>query len=105
MFRMDRTVFDSLHNLPVQSYELKSTRRMTSVESLAIFLWMVGAPQSIRQAENHFVRSMETLHMKFEKVLECLVKLVGDIIRPLDPEFRTPHSKCLLRSLTIALEQ
>jgi len=93
MFRMERAVFDSLHNLLVQSYGLRSTRRMSSVESLAMFLWMVGAPQSIRQAENRFVRSMETLHRKFDKVLECLVKLAGDIIRPLDPEFRTPHPR------------
>jgi len=93
MFRMERAVFDSLHNLLVQSYGLRSTRRMSSVESLAMFLWMVGAPESIRQAENHFVRSMETLHRKFDKVLECLVKLAGDIIRPLDPEFRTPHPR------------
>ena len=33
MFRMDREVFDSLHNLLVESYGLKSTTKMTSVES------------------------------------------------------------------------
>ena len=93
MFRMERAVFDSLHNLLVQSYGLRSTRRMSSVESLAMFLWMVSAPQSIRQAENRFVRSMETLHRKFDKLLECFIKLVGDIIQPLDPEFRTPHPR------------
>ncbi|XP_066316089.1 uncharacterized protein [Miscanthus floridulus] len=59
MFRMERAVFDSLHNLLVQSYGLRSTRRMSLVESLAMFLWM----------------------------------LVGDIIRPLDPEFMTPHPR------------
>ena len=48
MFRMDREVFDSLHNLLVESYGLKSTTKMTSVESLAMFLWKVGAPQYIR---------------------------------------------------------
>jgi len=93
MFRMEKPVFDSLHNLLVQSYGLKSTRRMTSVESLAMFLWMVGAPQSIRQAKKRFTRSMETLHRKFDKVLECLIKLAGDIIQPLDPEFRRPHKR------------
>ena len=63
------------------------------MESLAMFLWMVGAPQSIRQAKKRFTRSMETLHRKFDKVLECLIKLAGDIIRPLDPEFSRPHKR------------
>jgi pantothenate kinase len=63
------------------------------VESLAMFLWMVGAPQSIRQAENRFVRSMETLHRKFDKVLEYLGHLIQEY-----------EIQCLLCSLTIALE-
>lgn len=93
MFRMDRPVFEKLHNLLVESYGLKSTRRMSSVECLALFLWVCGAPQSMRQAENRFARSMETLSRKFDKVLVCLVKLSSDILRPVDPEFRTPHPR------------
>lgn len=93
MFRMDRPVFEKLHDLLLQSYGLKSTRRTTSVESLAMFLWMVGSPQSFRQAKNRFYRSMETVSRKFDKVLESLVKLAGDIICLVDPEFRTPHRR------------
>lgn len=93
MFRMYRPVFDKLHNVLVESYGLKSTKKMSSVESLALFLWILGAPQSVRQAENRFVRSMETISRKFDKVLECVVKLSVDIIKPRDPEFRGVHER------------
>jgi hypothetical protein len=39
---------------------------MSSIESLAMFMWIIGAPQSIRQAENRFERSTETVSRKFE---------------------------------------
>jgi len=40
MFRMHRNVFDKLHNVLVESYGLKSTRKMSSVEALGMFLWI-----------------------------------------------------------------
>jgi hypothetical protein len=48
MFTMSRNVFDKLHSVLVESYGLTSTRRMTSVEALGLFLWIHGAPQSLR---------------------------------------------------------
>jgi hypothetical protein len=72
---------------------LKSTKKMSSVESLALFLYIVGSPQSVRHAENRFIRSMETVRRKFNKVLECMVKLSIDIIKPRDPEFRVVHER------------
>jgi hypothetical protein len=72
-------VFDKLHNVLVESYSLKPTKKISLIESLGLFLWIVGAPQSVRQAENRFVRSMETISRKFHKVLECMVKLSIDI--------------------------
>jgi hypothetical protein len=69
MFRMSRPVFNKLHNLLVESYGLESSHKMSSVEALAMFLWILGAPQSTRQAEDRFVRSTETDNWKFEKVL------------------------------------
>ena len=93
MFRMHRDVFGSLHNVLVERYGLKSTRKMTSVEALAMFLWMCGGQQSMRQADNRFERSLETCSRNFDKVLECVVKLAADIIKPRDPEFRTMHQR------------
>ncbi|KAM3294078.1 hypothetical protein ACQJBY_037157 [Aegilops geniculata] len=93
MFRMYPPVFHKLHNLLVDSYGLKSTKKMSSIEALAMFLWMVGDGQSIRQSENRFVRSMETVVRKFDTVLHCVVKLAADIIKPRDPEFRVVHER------------
>jgi hypothetical protein len=93
MFRMSRPLLDRLHNLLVGSYELKSTRKITSVEALALFLWVVGAAQSVRQADDHFVRSMETVSRKFDHILACVIKLSKDTIRPKDSTFSTMHQR------------
>ena len=37
MFRMSQNVFDKLHNVLVESYGLKSTKRMSSIEALGLF--------------------------------------------------------------------
>ncbi|KAL6880595.1 hypothetical protein ACP4OV_012160 [Aristida adscensionis] len=93
MFRMIRGTFNRLHDVLVESYGLKSSSNMSSVEALAMFLWIVGAPQSVRQAENRFVRSTEIVSRKFEHVLSCVSKLAADIIKPVDPEFRSVHPR------------
>jgi hypothetical protein len=93
MFRMSQNVFDKLHHVLVESYGLKSTKRMTSVETLGLFLWMCGAPQGMRQAKDRFTRSTETCSRKFDKVLRSTNRLVADTIRPRDPEFRTVHKR------------
>ena len=93
MFRMQPHVFESLHQRLVSSYGLKSTRRMSSREALGLFLYMVGPPQPVRQAENRFERSMETVCRKFHHVMSCVVKLAKDIICPKDPTFSLVHHK------------
>jgi hypothetical protein len=93
IFRMSRTMFGNLHIVLVETYGLKSTRKMSSVEALGMFLWICGAPQSLRQAKNRFCRSIETCSRKFDKVLTSLNKLAADIIRPVDLEFKTIHPR------------
>jgi hypothetical protein len=51
MFRMSPTVFYRLHDLLVEKYGLSSSPKSTLVEALRMFVWMVGAPQSVRQAQ------------------------------------------------------
>lgn len=58
---------------------------------------MVGAPQSVRQAEDGFERSVGTVYNNFYKVLKCLVKLAADINKPIDLEFRSVHRRLLNR--------
>jgi hypothetical protein len=71
MFRMSIEMFWSLHDLLASIYGLKSTSNI-SVESLAMFLYIVGGPQSFSHAENRFSRSTWTVHMKFKEVILCL---------------------------------
>jgi hypothetical protein len=54
---------------------------------------MVGTPQSVRQAEDRFKRSLATVSTMFSKVLRCLVRLAADIIKPVDPQFTTMHTR------------
>ena len=93
MFRMYPHCFHALHTTLVDKYKLKSTREMCSIEALGMFLWIVGGPEPVSQAQNRFKRSKETIHRKFDEVLECLVCLAADIIKPKDPEFSTLHSR------------
>lgn len=91
MFRVERPLFNRLHNTLVHSYGLQSTSRMSSVEALAMFLWIVGTPQSVRQVEDRFVRSLETVSHTFDGVLRSVLKLAANIINPKDLEFSTVH--------------
>jgi hypothetical protein len=86
-------VFMSLHDLLVSNYGLKSTRNVSSVEALGMFLWIVRGPQSFSQAEDRFQRSLWTVHTKFKEVLLCLRRLGKDNIKPRDPTFSTEHAK------------
>jgi hypothetical protein len=81
------------HDLLILNYGLISTHNVSSSESLAIFLWIVGGPQSFSQVENHFTRSLWIVHMKFHEVLNCLRKLAKDNIKSRDPTFFTEHER------------
>lgn len=65
--------------------------KMGTIE--AMFLWIVGAPQSFSQVENCFARSTETIHRKFKEVLDCLCKLASNNIKPTNYSFSTPHER------------
>jgi hypothetical protein len=93
MFRMNPELFEQLYAILVGSYGLKSSTRSTSREALGMFLWMVGTPQPVRQAMTIFGRSLDTIHRNFAKVLDALVKLAAEIIKPRDPEFSTIHPR------------
>ena len=95
MFRMTPDMFYSLHNLLKTEYGLRDTKKSTSIEALGMFLWILGAPQSVRQAEDRFERSLGTVHSMFYRVLKCVIKYADDIIKPRDPEFRTRHRRVM----------
>jgi hypothetical protein len=58
MFQMSVDIFMALHVLLVSTNGLTSTNNVSSVESLAMFLWIVGGPQSFSQAKNHLTLSV-----------------------------------------------
>jgi hypothetical protein len=66
---------------------------MQYVDYLTMFIWMVGGPQSFSEVENHFSRSLETVHKKFKMVLNCLYRLGKDNIEPVDQNFHRGASK------------
>ncbi|WVZ77389.1 hypothetical protein U9M48_025260 [Paspalum notatum var. saurae] len=93
MFRMRRLVFHNLHELLVNKYGLKSSNEMCSKEALGIFLWMCGAPQSVRQAKDKFTHSLETISRMFNEVFECVNRLAADVIKLKDPTLFVVHDK------------
>jgi hypothetical protein len=93
MFRMSRPLFERLHDFLVSNYGLKSTRVMSSIECLGMFLWIIGAPQSFIQVKNIFKRSTEIISRKFVEVLDSINLLTAEIIKPRDSEFRAVHSR------------
>jgi hypothetical protein len=93
MFRLRRPVFDNLHEALTRNYRLESTTGMSSIECLAMFLWIVGGLQSIRQVENRFERSTVNINRKFNDVLDCFNRLVVDNIKPKDPQFSIVYSR------------
>jgi hypothetical protein len=95
MFRMSQPLFDRLHDLLVSSYGLTCSRKMTSIEALGMFLWIVGAPQSFVQVNNQFKRSNQTISRKFNEVFDCVYRMAKELVKPIDPNFTTPHPKLL----------
>lgn len=93
MFRMNSSLFYSLHDLLESSYGLKSSIHMSSMESLAIFLVTCGHGWSNSALTNIFRHSGETISRKFHEVLQCVVCMCKDYIRPIDPNFSTVHSR------------
>jgi hypothetical protein len=75
MFRVSRELFYKLHDLLVMSYAVTTSDKMCTIQSVAMFLLMVGVPQSFRQAKNRFRRSLETVSRKFEHVLDSAYRL------------------------------
>lgn len=93
MFRMNTDLFYKLHDLLVSTYNLKATNHMNSMESAAIFLFILGGGESNRRVQNRFKHSGETISRKFEEVLLSVVSMCKDYICPKDPNFPRAHSR------------
>ncbi|GJZ52006.1 putative nuclease HARBI1 [Tanacetum coccineum] len=94
-FRMHPTVFNNLCGELETKYGLKSSDRMSVVEKLGVFVYILAVGVSNRDAGERFQRSGETISRAFHEVLEAITgrgsgfqRLAHDIIRPKDPSFR-----------------
>lgn len=91
--RMSTEVFMDLHDLLVRRYGLESSMHVSTYESLAMFLFICGGNESNRRVQNRFKHSGETISRKFDEVLNCLMKMAKDFIRPKNPNFPTVHKR------------
>jgi len=93
MFRMNERIFLDLHDKLTIRYGLKPSKFINTYESLAIFLFICGGCESNRKGQNRFKHSGETISRKFHEVLDCVIAMAKDYIRPLDPNFRSAHKR------------
>jgi hypothetical protein len=91
--RMCTQMFYDLHDLLVARYGLKPSLHMSTLEMLAIFLFVLSGNESNRKTQNRFKHSGETIHRKFDEVLNAFMEMSKDFIRPKDPNFRTVHRR------------
>ncbi|CAI9270180.1 unnamed protein product [Lactuca saligna] len=80
--RLQVLVFSMLCRDLVAHYGLKKSRRVSTEESLGIFLLYLAHGCGNRLVQEFFNHSRETIHRHFHKVLDVVVNLSKDIIKP-----------------------
>ena len=76
-----------LHSILCDSYGLKGSRELESIEALAMFLWACGTNQCQRQMHERFRRGLGTCSKVFAHVLATMTGFADDIIRPRDTSY------------------
>ncbi|CAI9287741.1 unnamed protein product [Lactuca saligna] len=82
MFRLNVPVFRQLCIDLTTNYGLQQTRTVSIEESVGIFLMTLAHGCSNRFVQEFFNHSGETIHRHFHTVLEAVLKLSADIIKP-----------------------
>ncbi|KAG4920836.1 hypothetical protein JHK82_049774 [Glycine max] len=95
MFRMKKLVFLELCDILETKYNLKKTRNVSIYEQVGLFLYMLSQPGSVRNCEERFQHSGETISRHFHNVLEAVCMFAKDIIKPVDPSFRDTPDEIL----------
>ncbi|KAJ9175419.1 hypothetical protein P3X46_013976 [Hevea brasiliensis] len=87
LFRMDK---DTLIKLCLDlecHYKLKCSKKMTILEKVGMFLYVLALGASNRQVQERFQHSGETVSRNFHEVLKAMLCLSIDMIKPTDPTF------------------
>ncbi|KAL7600320.1 hypothetical protein Lser_V15G24828 [Lactuca serriola] len=82
LFKLEVSVFNMLCRDLVVHYGLNKSRRVSIKESLGIFLLYLAHGCGNRLVQEFFNHSGETIHRHFHKVLDVVVNLSKDIIKP-----------------------
>ncbi|KAG5063498.1 hypothetical protein JHK85_004681 [Glycine max] len=80
MFRMKKLVFLELCDILETKYNLKKTRNVNIYEQVGLFLYMLSQPGSVRNCEERFQHSGETISKHFHSALEVVCMFAKDII-------------------------
>ncbi|XP_038714981.1 protein ANTAGONIST OF LIKE HETEROCHROMATIN PROTEIN 1-like [Tripterygium wilfordii] len=87
ILRMEKCVFIDLCNELSTKYGLVATREVGLREMVAIFIYIVAQGVSTRAVQDRFQHSGEKIHRQFHRVLDSIIRMSRDIIKPRDPEF------------------
>ena len=76
-----------LHSILRDTYGLKGSRELESIEALAMFLWACGTNQCQRQMHERFRRGLGTCSKVFSHVLAAMTRFADDVLRPGDTSY------------------
>jgi hypothetical protein len=93
MLRMNNEIFLDLHDVLIERYGLQPSKHINTYEMLVIFLFICAGCESNRKGQNRFKHSSETMSRKFHKVLDCVIAMARDYLRPTDPNFCIVHKR------------
>ncbi|ESR56523.1 hypothetical protein CICLE_v10023522mg [Citrus x clementina] len=87
-FRMEKHVFIKLCQLLSESYDLKSGKNISIIESVAMFFITLGHAFGNRMTQERFQHSGETISRWFGIVLDAVCRMTIDFLKPSDPQFK-----------------
>ncbi|GAV69256.1 hypothetical protein CFOL_v3_12757 [Cephalotus follicularis] len=81
MFRMDESALVKLVSELQLKYGLKTTRRISALEMVCIFVHIVGQGCSNRLAQERLQHSIETVSRVFTEFLESVCRMAFDVLK------------------------
>lgn len=84
--RMDPDTFMNLHR-ELGAFGLKSTRDCGSIEALGLCIWTCAHGSAVREAQDRFERSLDTVSRKVSAVANVLFTWAQTVIVASDPQY------------------
>ncbi|VFQ60549.1 unnamed protein product [Cuscuta campestris] len=86
---MNQLTFRELCQQLEVKYGLKSSNRISVLEKVALFVFVLSKGASNRDTQERFQHSGETVSRIFKEVLKAMDGFSRDLIQPKDPEFKS----------------